>query len=49
MRILVFSEYFYPERFLINDVVVALKEQGHDVSVVTGKPNYNFNNGYVPR
>lgn len=40
MRILVFSQYFWPENFRVNDLVGALKERGHDVTVLTGEPNY---------
>lgn len=40
MRILILSQYFWPENFIINDVVRVLVGQGHDVVVATGKPNY---------
>lgn len=40
MRVLVWSQYFWPENFHINEVSVALVEMGHDVTVLTGKPNY---------
>lgn len=40
MRILILSQYFWPESFIINDVVRNLAEQGHEVLVATGKPNY---------
>ncbi|MDZ4017814.1 glycosyltransferase family 4 protein [Pseudomonas sichuanensis] len=40
MRILVLSQYFWPESFIINDIVRTLDEQGHSVVVATGKPNY---------
>jgi hypothetical protein len=40
MRILVVSQYFWPENFVINDIVRVLDEQGHKVVVATGKPNY---------
>ncbi|MDD1792378.1 glycosyltransferase family 4 protein [Enterovibrio sp. ZSDZ42] len=40
MKILVVSQYFWPENFRINDLVCALHEQGHEVTVLTGKPNY---------
>ena len=49
MRILVISQYFWPENFKINDLVLGLKERGHEVSVLTGLPNYpsgNFFEGY---
>ncbi len=34
------SQYFWPENFIINDIVRTLEEQGHEVVVATGKPNY---------
>lgn len=40
MRILIITQYFYPENFRINDVCLGLKERGHAVTVLTGKPNY---------
>ena len=40
MKILIFSQCFYPERFLINDIVKELVSAGHEVTVVTGQPNY---------
>jgi len=49
LRILVISQYFYPENFRINDICIGLKEQGHSVSVLTAKPNYpigKFYEGY---
>lgn len=40
MRILILTQYFWPESFMINDVVKALVKQGHQIVVATGKPNY---------
>lgn len=40
MRILVVSQYFWPEEFRINDLALGLAERGHTVTVLTGKPNY---------
>jgi glycosyltransferase involved in cell wall biosynthesis len=40
LRILIISQYFYPENFRINDLCLGLKDKGHEVSVLTGKPNY---------
>lgn len=40
MRILVVSQYFWPENFRINDLVAEFCERGHDVTVLTGSPNY---------
>ena len=41
MKILVISQYFYPENFRINDLVFSLKKRGHQITVLTGKPNYS--------
>ena len=40
MKLLVISQYFWPETFSINEVVHSLKARGVDVTVLTGKPNY---------
>lgn len=40
MRVLIVSQYFWPETFLINAVVARLVAEGVEVTVVTGKPNY---------
>ena len=40
MRILIVTQYFWPEDFRVNDLVSALRERGHDVTVLTGHPNY---------
>lgn len=40
MRILIVSQYFWPESFLINDLAKQLTESGHEITVLTGKPNY---------
>ncbi|RLA22481.1 MAG: glycosyltransferase WbuB, partial [Gammaproteobacteria bacterium] len=40
MKILIISQYFWPESFRINDLALALKERGHEVSILTGLPNY---------
>lgn len=40
MKILVVSQYFWPESFLVNDLCVSLCERGHEVTVYTGVPNY---------
>ena len=40
MKILLVSQYFWPESFIINDLVKNLTAQGHVVKVLTGKPNY---------
>ncbi|MDX8413885.1 MAG: glycosyltransferase, partial [Mariprofundales bacterium] len=40
MRILIVTHYFWPENFRINDLVSALRDRGHAVTVLTGMPNY---------
>lgn len=40
MRILVLSQYFWPEPFRVNDLVPELAARGHSVKVLTGWPNY---------
>ncbi len=49
MKILVVTQYFWPENFKINDLCDALVERGHEVTVYTGLPNYpegSFFKGY---
>jgi len=40
MRILIVTQYFWPEEFRINDIAKHFSEKGHQVDVVTGEPNY---------
>jgi colanic acid biosynthesis glycosyl transferase WcaI len=40
MRILIVTQYFWPESFRINDVARGLRDRDHDVEVLTGMPNY---------
>jgi len=40
MKILILSQYFWPEEFLINDFALGLRDRGHVVEVLTGLPNY---------
>ena len=40
MRILVVCQYYSPEPFRLTDICEALVQQGHQVTVVTGTPNY---------
>lgn len=39
-KILFICQYFYPETFRGNDVAYHFVQEGHDVHVVTGVPNY---------
>ena len=40
MRILIVSQYFWPENFRINDIVEFFTSRGHNVDILTGYPNY---------
>ena len=40
MKLLIVSQYFWPENFRINDLAVELVDRGYDVTVLTGWPNY---------
>lgn len=40
MRLLIVTQYFWPESFRINDLALGLRAVGHEVEVLTGMPNY---------
>ncbi|KQV47045.1 hypothetical protein ASC95_26430 [Pelomonas sp. Root1217] len=40
MRVLVVSQYFWPEVFRVNEIVSELRARAHDVTVLTALPNY---------
>ena len=40
MHILIVSQYFWPENFRVNDLAEELSRRGHQVTVLTGQPNY---------
>ncbi|MPM49330.1 hypothetical protein SDC9_96059 [bioreactor metagenome] len=40
MKILVVCQYYYPEPFRITDICETLTQRGHEVTVITGTPNY---------
>ena len=40
MRILVICDHFYPEEFIINDLVKEWSTSGHDIHVITPNPAY---------
>lgn len=48
MRVLIVSQYFWPESFRINDLALGLRERGHNVEILTGMPNYP-NGSFYPR
>jgi len=49
LKILIVTQYFWPENFKVNDLAVELVKRGHEVTVYTGLPNYpqgKFFSGY---
>lgn len=40
MRVLLLSQYFWPESFRINEVARSMRDAGCEVTVLTGQPNY---------
>lgn len=40
MNILVVSQYYYPEPFRLHEICIELYHRGHNVTVLTGIPNY---------
>ena len=46
MKILVVCQYYYPEPFRIHEVCEGLVQKGHEVTVLTGLPNYPM--GVIP-
>ena len=49
VKLLILSQYFWPENFRINDVAEGLASRGHEVTVYTALPNYptgKFFEGY---
>jgi len=40
LRLLIVTQYFWPEAFRVNDLALGLKSLGHEVEVLTGLPNY---------
>ena len=45
MKILIVCQFYYPENFVITKIAEKLVAFGHDVTVLTGKPNYGY--GYI--
>ena len=46
IKILIVSQYFWPENFRVNDIATYFKEKGAHVEILTGKPNYPGGNIY---
>lgn len=42
MKILIVCQFYYPENFVITNIAERLASFGHQVSVLTGKPNYGY-------
>lgn len=42
MKILIVCQYYYPENFVITKIAEKLVSFGHQVDVLTGKPNYGY-------
>ena len=40
MKILIVSQYFWPENFRVNELAEELLKNGHNVTILTGLPNY---------
>lgn len=40
MKILAVCQHYYPEQFRITDICETLVKEGHDVTILTGLPNY---------
>jgi len=40
LRILIVTQYFWPENFRINDIAKYLIKKNFKVDVLTGEPNY---------
>ena len=40
MRVLIISQYFWPENFRVNELSEELNKLGHKVTILTGYPNY---------
>ena len=51
VKILLITQYFWPETFKVNDLALGLLARGHSVEVLTGMPNYpggRYFEGYRP-
>jgi hypothetical protein len=46
MNILIVCQYYFPEQFQVNEIAPELVRRGHQVTVLTGLPNYP--SGVVP-
>ncbi len=46
MKILIITQYFYPESFRVNTLAKELVRRGHNVTVLTGYPQYPYGEIY---
>ena len=47
MRLLILTQYFWPEDFRINELATELDHRGHQVCVLTGLPSYPTRGAYT--
>ena len=40
MKILIVTQNFFPDVFAVNDIVTSLIKRGHEITVLTGLPDY---------
>ena len=45
-KILIVTEYFYPEEFKINEIAVEWQKKGYEVDILTQEPTYPFGKVY---
>ena len=45
MKILIVTQYYWPENSRVTDIAESLQKEGNEVTVLTGLPNYP--EGYI--
>ena len=40
MKVLIVTQYFWPEYFRVNDLAIELSKNNFEVDILTGYPNY---------
>ena len=45
-KILIVTEYFYPEEFKINEIAIEWQKKGYEVAILTQEPTYPFGKVY---
>ena len=48
MKVLVICQYYWPEPFITSDICEGLVARGHEITLITGLPNYGMPNGEIP-